>query len=75
MNFMLVKYRGDRSQQEMADKYNVTQQTWSNWEQGKVNPPVKTMKEISKDSGFSVELLFFAENNKNDLLKQAKTTA
>ena len=51
MRKYLIKYRGKRTQKEMAKKYNVTQQTWCNWEQGKRFPRIHIMKNIEKDSG------------------------
>lgn len=54
----LIRYRGKRSQVEMAKKYNVTQQAWSNWEQGKDTPKIITMKKMEMDSGVAMEELF-----------------
>mgnify|MGYP000365100319 FL=1 len=59
MRKYLIKYRGKRTQKEMAKKYNVTQQTWCNWEQGKSCPRIPIMKKIEKDSGYSIKSLFF----------------
>lgn len=58
MNKLLVEYRADKSQFEMAQKYGVTQQTWSNWERGVSVPSIITMKVISEDAGYSIEELF-----------------
>ena len=55
----LIKYRGDRSQSEMAAIYNVSQQAWSSWENGDKKPDVTIMKQIEKDSGIPMETLFF----------------
>lgn len=56
---MLLKYRGTRSQTEMAQKYNVSQQAWSGWEQGKFTPSIFIMKKIEVDSGIPMERIFF----------------
>jgi len=71
----LIVFRGNRSQLAMASQYGVTQQTWSNWEQGKTIPDPYTMKQLEIDSGFSMEKLFFDIFNKNKLLKKTKATA
>lgn len=56
---LLKKFRGDRSQKEMAKRYRVTQQTWCNWEIGKASPRPKHMQQIARDSGYSIQDLFF----------------
>lgn len=65
----IMDYRGKRSQGEMADKYGVTQQTWSNWENGKSHPNAIIMKKMEIDSGVPMEQLFFDLFNKNNLLE------
>jgi transcriptional regulator with XRE-family HTH domain len=70
----LIKFRGDRSQEEMAQIYNVTQQAWSNWENGRDTPRPATMLLISKDSGMSIESLFFDDYNNEKLLDDTKPT-
>lgn len=55
----IVFFRGARSQLEMAEKYQVTQQTWSNWELGKASPDISTMKQMELDSGIPIGELFF----------------
>ncbi|WP_432748346.1 helix-turn-helix transcriptional regulator [Pectinatus frisingensis] len=69
MRTLLVKYRGKRSQFEMAEIYGVTQQAWSGWEKGLYKPNVTIMKKIELDSGISMEDIFFDVFNKNKLLK------
>lgn len=59
MRELLKKYRGNRSQKEMAKMYNVKQQTWCSWENGKSVPRAKILKQLSKDTGFNVNELFF----------------
>lgn len=60
----LITYRGDRSQQEMAVMYGVTQQAWSSWENGITKPDVVTMQKLSKDIGKNIEDIFFDVFNK-----------
>ena len=55
----LIKFRGDRTQQEMGDRYGVGQQTWSAWERGDITPSAKNMRKISRDAGMTVDELFF----------------
>lgn len=55
---MLVQYRGWRTQQEMGDRYGVSQQLWNCWERGKSAPRVAMMKRLEKDSGVGMEELF-----------------
>lgn len=69
MRSKLIAYRGNRSQAEMAKLYKVTQQSWSNWENGHGIPRSKTMFQIAKDAGLSIEELFFDDKNKQTLLK------
>ena len=61
---VLITYRGDRSQQEMAAMYGVTQQAWSSWENGITKPDVVTMQKLSKDIGKNIENIFFDVFNK-----------
>lgn len=56
---LLIKYRGERSQEEMGLLYGVTQQAWSRWEQGITSPRHDIMLRIEKDSGMKMEDIFF----------------
>lgn len=69
----LIKYRGDRSQKEMALKYNVTQQAWSNWENSHDTPRPATMLQIARDAEMSIESLFFDDKNNEKLLQSIGT--
>jgi len=60
----LIKYRGDRTQTEMAERYNVSQQAWQKWESGEMTPTVDKMKRLEDDSGIAMEVLFFDAFNK-----------
>ena len=60
----LIKYRGEKSQADMAKQYKVSQQAWSSWENGDKKPDVATMKQIERDSGIPMETLFFDVFNK-----------
>ena len=65
----LIKYRGEKSQADMAKKYNVSQQAWSSWENGEKTPGVAIMKQIENDSGIPMEKLFFDVFNNEKLLE------
>jgi len=43
----------------MAEKYGVSQQTWSFWESGKATPNPAMMKRIATDSKKPMEKIFF----------------
>ena len=58
MRLALVRYRGGKSQNEMASKFGVSQQTWSFWESGKSTPTIQKMKRLEVASGVSMEVLF-----------------
>lgn len=71
---LLISYRGANNQIKMAKKYNVTQQTWCNWENCISTPDAVTMKRLELDSGIPMEQLFSDIFNKNKLF-QATTSA
>ena len=68
----IIKYRGDRTQEEMGRLYGVKQQTWWTWENGISKPNLATMKRIEVDSGISMEVLFFDAFNNKRLLNAVR---
>lgn len=64
MRKLLIRYRGKRSQKEMAKLYNVSQQAWQSWEKGSYAPKPQIMKQIEVDSGIPMEAIFFDVFNK-----------
>ena len=56
---ILIDFRGNKSQEEMAKSYGVTQQVWSRWENGTQKPKVETMKRLEDDVGIPMEEIFF----------------
>ncbi len=60
----LIEFRGTNSQAEMGKRYGVTQQAWSSWENGETSPNVVIMRQIEKDSGVAMEIIFFDVFNK-----------
>ena len=61
---ILIDFRGDKSQTEMAKEYGVSQQMWSYWETGTVTPPPHIMKRLENDIGIPMEVIFFDTFNK-----------
>ena len=58
-----LRKSNNMTQAEFAQKYNVTYQAVSNWEQGKNIPDVALLKEISKDYSVSIDDLLDGERN------------
>ena len=63
-----LRKKNNLTQKELADKYNVTYQAVSKWENGKNMPDLSLLKEMSKDFNVSLEELFDGEikNKKNN---------
>lgn len=55
----IIKIREDNNltQEELAEKYYVTRQTISNWENGKTYPDLETIVKISNDFNVSLDIL------------------
>lgn len=68
MRKKLIKFRGNRTQSEVAEKYGVTQQAWSKWERGIDTPKHPIMMQLEIDSGVPMEELFFDVFNNHKLL-------
>lgn len=56
------------TQEKFAQKYNVTPQAVSKWENGKNLPDITTLKEICKDSNTSIDSLLLGKKNNHILL-------
>ena len=59
-----VKY--NLTQKDLADKYNVTYQAVSKWENGKNMPDISLLKQMSKDFNISLEEILDGEVKKNN---------
>lgn len=70
---ILIRFRGSRSQTEMANMYGVSQQAWSLWELGEKTPTVLTMKRLENDIGLPMEEIFFDVFNEKSLLNDSAT--
>ena len=51
--------RGKNSQADMAEKYGVSQQTWSSWEKGRTIPDNEIMLSMENDFNIPMEVIFF----------------
>lgn len=52
-----IREREHMSQEEFAQRYHVTRQTISNWENEKNYPDLETLVKISEDSGISIDYM------------------
>ncbi|WP_072982115.1 helix-turn-helix transcriptional regulator [Megasphaera elsdenii] len=69
MRDKLIKYRGKRSQEEMAKMYGVSQQAWSKYENGTAVPSPSIMLRIERDSGIKMEDIFFDKFKQPNVVK------
>lgn len=69
MRDKLIKYRGKRSQEEMAKMYGVSQQAWSKYENGTAVPSPSIMLRIERDSGVKMEDIFFDKFKQPNVVK------
>ena len=60
---LLKLLRGDKTQNEMANIYGVTQQTWFSWETGRTVPNNETRLKMEKDFSIPMEVIFFDSFN------------
>ena len=58
-----LRIKNNLTQKEFADKYNVTYQAVSKWENGKNMPDLSLLKDICKDFGVSLDDLFNGEKS------------
>ena len=66
-----LRKKHNLTQKQLADKYNVTYQAVSKWENGLNMPDMALIKQISKDFNISIdELLDGKYNNKRNLKKR-----
>ena len=65
-----IRKKHNLTQKEFADKYNVTYQAVSKWENGKNIPDISLIKKISEDFNISMEELYNGEykNKKKNIL-------
>ena len=69
MRDKLIKYRGKRSQEEMAKMYGASQQAGSKYENGTAVPCPSIMLRIERDSGIKMEDIFFDKFKQPNVVK------
>ena len=65
-----LRKKNNLTQKELADKYNVTYQAVSKWENGKNMPDISLLKEMSKDFGITLEEMLAGEVKKKTSYKK-----
>ena len=70
MRSNLVKLRGNKSRQEVAEVLDITPQMLGAIERGTRNPSLSLAKRISDFYGTSIEVLFFEESGHELCLKK-----
>ena len=60
-----IRKKYNLTQKEFADRYNVTYQAVSKWENGKNLPDASLMKQISKDFGLTLDEIYDGKYKKN----------
>lgn len=63
-----IRKKHNLTQKELADKYNVTYQAVSKWENGKNLPDMMLLKQISKDFNISLDDILEGKYNTNKRL-------
>lgn len=63
-----IRKKNKLTQNDLAQKYNVTYQAVSKWENGKNMPDMALIKQISKDFNISLEEMLDVPKKKNNLL-------
>lgn len=62
-----IRKKNNLTQKELAEKYGVTYQAVSKWENGKSIPDISLLKEISTDFNISIDELLSAKNKKKHI--------
>ena len=65
-----IRQKNNLTQKDFADKYNVTYQAVSKWENGKNLPDVTLLRQISKDFNVNMEDLLDGNITKNKKIKK-----
>ena len=61
-NISKIRKDNNLTQDDLAEKYYVTRQTISNWENGKSYPDLETLVKISNDFNISLDVLLKEDN-------------
>ena len=65
-----IRKKNNLTQKDLADKYNVTYQAVSKWENGKNMPDTALIKQMSKDFNISLDDIFEGEYSKKNINKR-----
>ena len=72
-NILKIRKENNLTQDDFAQKYFVTRQTISNWENGKSYPDLETLVKISNDYKISLDILLKGDNKMvKDISKKQK---
>lgn len=72
-NITKIRKQNNLTQADFAEKYYVTRQTISNWENGKSYPDLETLVKISDDFNISLDILLKEDNKMiKDISKKQK---
>ena len=71
----IKKHRMEKgmTQDQLAEKLNVTRQAVSNWETGKTQPSIETLTALGLLFGISVEALIYGKTGKMDISPRSTT--
>ena len=58
-----IRKKNNLTQKELADKYNVTYQAVSKWENGKNMPDISLIKKMSEDFQVSIDEMMDVKTN------------
>lgn len=62
-----IRVRNNLTQADLANKYNVTYQAVSKWENGKNIPDISILKQMSKDFNIDINVLLDGEGSKKKI--------
>lgn len=62
-----IRKKNNLTQKDLADKYHVTYQAVSKWENGKNMPDMALIKQMSKDFNISIDDIFEGEYSKKNI--------
>ena len=60
---LLKLLRGNLSQNEIAERYQVSQQCWQSWEAGRTEPDNATKLKMEREFNIPMEVIFFEAFN------------
>ena len=71
---LLIQFRCEKTQAEIAKEFGVSQQAWASWENGTSQPSVILMKKLEDAIGVPMEEIFFdvfnRDNHSNQKVQQ-----